>query len=38
MIWWGIDRLGFFSMLDTTKVKLGLEKGEEKKGRVSYAF
>jgi hypothetical protein len=33
----GDRQVGFFSMLDTTKIKLGLEKGEEKKGRVSYA-
>ena len=33
----GDRQVGYFSMLDTTKVKLGLEKGNEKKGRVSYA-
>jgi hypothetical protein len=33
----GDREVGYFSMLDTTKIKLGLEKEEERRGQVSYA-
>jgi zona occludens toxin (predicted ATPase) len=33
----GDRRVGYFSMLDTTKIKLGLEKEDERRGQVSYS-